>query len=170
MEASMPKILVAYFSSTGHTREIAEAVATACHADVEAIRELKPRAGFLGFMRAGYEATTKRTAAIHPTDTDPAEYDLVVLGTPVWSWNLSSPMRAYLARHGAALKAVAFFCTEGGSGGARVFRQMAQLYGQEPVATLIVTEPEIKNARYADKLAGFCRAIADATTAARANP
>lgn len=164
----MPKLLVAYFSQTGHTREIAETIAAACRADIDAIREVKPRAGVLGFMRAGYEATTRRAAAIHPAEKEPGGYDLVVLGTPVWSWNLSSPMRAYLAEHGPTLKAVAFFCTEGGSGGERIFRQMAGLCAKDPVATLIVTEPEIKKSRYDDKVAAFCRALAEATDASRA--
>jgi flavodoxin len=165
VEIVMPKVLVAYFSLTGHTREIAQAVAMACHADIEAIREVRQRGGFLGYMRSGYEATRKRTAAIHPAEKDPGGYDLVVLGTPVWSWNLSSPMRAYLAEHGPTLKTVAFFCTEGGSGGERIFRQMAGLCGKTPVATLIVTEPEIKKTRYADKVAAFCRALAEAADA-----
>lgn len=154
------RILVAYYSWTGHTKQIAEAIAKACDADLEEIQDVEDRAGFFGYLRSAYHALTKRIGRIRIAAKDPADYDLVVLGTPVWAWNLSPPMRAYVSEQAAKFGEVGFFCTEGGAGGDGVFKQMAELSGKQPVATLIVTEAELKSSNYGDKLQEFGRALA----------
>lgn len=155
----MMRILVAYYSRTGHTRRVAAAIASACGAEIEAIRDSRPRTGLLGWWRSGKEAWQGRPADILPIDKDPGEYDLVVIGTPVWAGRMSSPVRAYLTGQQARLKRVALFCTEGGSGGEKVLRQMAALCGHEPLATLVVTERELGSGAVDGKLAGFTRAL-----------
>ncbi len=65
-----------------------------------------------------------------------------MIGTPVWFWRLSSPVRSWLAQH-RPQRRVAFFCTMGGSGAQRVFATMAALLGKPPVATLALTEAQI---------------------------
>ena len=41
------------------------------------------------------------------------------LGTPVWFWSLSSPVRSWLEANPLRGKRFAFFCTMGGSGARR---------------------------------------------------
>ena len=72
-------------------------------------------------------------------------------------------MRAYIAGHKSKLNQVAFFCTEGGAGGNRAFRQMADLIGKQPVATLEVTESDLKTGAEKQKLSTFYRTIAQQT-------
>ena len=76
----------------------------------------RSRTGFLGYMRSLLEARRKRPSVIAPGKHDVSSYDLVVIGTPVWAWSLSSPVRAYLMAKTNQLPAVAFFCTLGGKG------------------------------------------------------
>jgi hypothetical protein len=90
---------------------------------------------------------------------DPSDYDIVVLGTPVWAGNMSSPLRSYVAAHKAQMKRVAFFCTQGGSGAEKVFRDLAQLCGQSPLATLAVNDRELNGRTYAQHLERFAAAI-----------
>ena len=155
------KTLVVYFSHTGHTQTIAEAIAANYGSDIEQIKERNDRIGFSKYLAAGRDAMLKRPGSIQPAHKDPAQYDLVILGTPIWAWNLSPPMRAYIAGHKSKLNQVAFFCTEGGAGGKRAFRQMADLIGKQPVATLEVTEPDLISGADQQKLNTFYRAIAD---------
>jgi flavodoxin len=138
------KILVTHYSLTGHTRRIAEAVAAKCDADIEAVQDLKERAGFWGYCRSAIEAIREREAGIKPAKHNPESYDLVILGTPVWAGKLSSPMRAYIGAQRDRFKQVAFFCCEGGSGAEKVFRQMTDLCGRQPVSTLIIRDSDIK--------------------------
>lgn len=149
------RILVAYYSSTGHTKQIAEAIGKACGADLEQIQDVESRAGFLGYLRSARQAVMKQACKIRDVAKDPSHYDLVLLGTPVWAWNLSPPMRAYISERASKFRVVGFFCTEGGAGGAGVFKQMAELSGKQPAATLIVTEAELKSSSYSDKLQAF---------------
>ncbi|NIA71463.1 flavodoxin [Pelagibius litoralis] len=155
----MQRILVAYYSQTGHTRQIAEAITADCGADIEQIEDVNSRAGMLGYLRSGWQAFTKRAAHIRPVQASPGQYDLIAIGTPVWMMNLSSPVRTYIAEQGTEFKKVAFFCTAGSAGGEGVFKQMADLCGKQPVATLIVTEGEIKSGSFGEKVRAFQRSI-----------
>ena len=159
----MMKTLVIYFSRTGHTQKIAEAIAAKYGSDIERIKELSDRFGMSKYLSAGRDAIFKRAGSIQLTQKDPAQYDLVFLGTPIWAWNVTPPMRAYLAGHKSKLNRVAFFCTEGGSGGKRAFRQMADLIGKQPVATLEVTEPDLKSGADGEKLNTFYNTLSRQT-------
>jgi O-6-methylguanine DNA methyltransferase len=99
-------------------KKVAEAIAAALSADLEPIRETKRRAGLFAYFRSAIEAKKRKTAPILASAHDPADYDLVVLGTPVWAGEISSPLRAYVEREKAKLQRVAFFCTLGGANGA----------------------------------------------------
>jgi flavodoxin len=148
----MSKTLVVYFSRTGYTRRLAEEIAAGCGGDVESIDDVRSRSGILGYWRSAREALKRKPAEIRPGTKDPAAYELVILGTPVWAGHVSSPMRAYLAATRGKLGRVAFFVTEGGSGAERVFREMGELCGLAPVASEVFTDREIDQRGYADKL------------------
>jgi flavodoxin len=151
--------LVIHFSRTGYTRRIAEEIAQAAGADLEGIREKRPRAGLAGYFRSGREAWKEIAAEIEPAIHDPRDYRLVILGTPVWAGRLSSPVRAYIAAHKHALPHIALFCTQGGSGAPKVLQAMSDLCGQKPVATAVFTDSEIDRGRYAEKLRTFAAAV-----------
>lgn len=151
----MQRVLVVYFSRTGYTRKIAEEIAAACGADIERIQDLGDRSGIWGYLRSGREALKKRLIDIQPPTKRPSDYDLVVLGTPVWASNICSPVRAYIAAHKENFKQVTFFCTQGGSGAKKVLHDMAELCAQRPVATVALNDDEIKKGSHAEKLNQF---------------
>jgi len=144
------KALVIYYSWTGNTRKIAEGIAKALSARAEVeVEELKERVarkmGFFGFLAAGRDASLKRKTAIMPVKAQLASYDVVIVGTPVWAWGVSSPVRTFLNENGKEAKKVAFFLTTGGQGIEKTFRKMEALCGKAPLATVGVTEKELKN-------------------------
>ncbi|MFO8016095.1 MAG: flavodoxin [Candidatus Woesearchaeota archaeon] len=132
------KTLVVYFTRTGTTKKLAEQIAEGLRADSEEIIAEKDYSGPLGYMRAGLESTRKKHAGIDKPKKDPSKYDLVIIGTPIWGWNISSPVRAYLEQMKTKLKKpnLAFFCTEGGSGGKKAFNAMESITGKNPKAVL----------------------------------
>ena len=162
----MTETLVVYYSRTNHTHKVAELVAQGVGANVERILDAQSREGALGYWRSGQQAMLQRPGEIQPAKEDPSHYDLTILGSPVWSWSLSPPMRSYVIAQQHKFKRVAFFCTEGGSGGARLFRQLQALCGKPPVATLEVTEGELKSGAYASKVQEFIRQISGVTAGA----
>jgi flavodoxin len=136
------RTLVVCYSLTGHTRGIAAEIAAACHADVEEIVEPRPRSGALGYGRSVIEAALGIAVPLRPGRHAPQDYGVVVIGTPVWMWNMASPVRAWIHEHRAALPRIACFCTLGGSGSDKVLEDMARLCGRVPIARLAVTEAE----------------------------
>ena len=152
----MPRTLVVYYSRTGNTRLVAEKLAQLLGADLEAIVDPTPRRGLLGFLRCGFQAVSGATPDIREAAHDPATYDAVLVGSPVWAARLSSPVRTYLQRHRRDFKSVAFFVTCGRDSD-RALRQMAQASGCEPEATLAIVDRELTAPGLADRLGAFAR-------------
>jgi len=167
----MSKVLVAFYSSAGTTRKVGQAIAAALGADVEDIQEVNPRhldvqgpgglRKFGGIMLAGAESGIGRATPILPSKYNPANYDLVVIGTPIWNARLTGPVRAYIERHREQLKSVAFFHTGMDSKpSARCFRQMEQACGQAPRATAGFQAEKVKAGDVAAEVQEFVSRIA----------
>lgn len=152
----MTRTLVAYWSKTGHTRTVAEEIARVTGGDLEEL----VGTGSLGTFGIALGTLLGRPAPIAPLRQDPAAYDLVLIGTPVWFARPLSPVHGFVARHRSALGRVAFFCTEGGRGHDTAFDQLARACGREPAATLAVTEAELKSGAHRDKVSAFARRLA----------
>ncbi len=139
----MANVLVVFYSRSGNTQALAHALATAGGWDCEALHDPTRRGGLLGALRSGWQALRAEPAPIAPLEHDLGDYDLVVVGTPVWNHRVSSPVRAFLERHRAELRRVALFVTCHGNGARRVLAEMAALAGREPVTTLAVRAREL---------------------------
>lgn len=155
----MKKILVVFYSRTNTTKKIARELAGQLNADTEEIRSVKDYKGPIGYLMAGREATLKKPATIEPPTKNPADYDLVVIGTPIWSFNVASPVRTYLEQQKNKIKKTAFFCTMGGSGDVRAFTSMSELSGQKPLAALSLKTKEVVKNEYAEKIKSFLNKI-----------
>jgi flavodoxin len=151
----MKKSLVVCFSRTGHTEAVARQLATRLRADLECITEAQGRDGLLGYLRSALEALLGMHPVIARSLHRPQDYDLIVIGTPVWFWNMSSPVRSYLRRHRTHITQVAVFCTMGGSGGAKVQDDMARLLGRPALARLALKERDIDQGRVANAIERF---------------
>ena len=80
------KVLVVFYSRTGTTRIVAKAVSARCRADIDEIRDARHRKGILrGWWRSIWEVRRGSETQILPTAKHPENYDLIVLGTPVWA-------------------------------------------------------------------------------------
>jgi flavodoxin len=157
-DGQVKKVLVAYYSRSGYTSAVAKRVARECNAELLSIKDARGRRGLRGYLRSSLEAALHMKASIRSTVLR-GNYDLVVIGTPVWFWNISSPVRAFIALHRPEFKRLAFFCTYGGSGAAKVLGDMEALCGIHPVATLALRDEEIARGLDGDKLADFTKRL-----------
>ena len=160
------RTLVVYYSRTGITRTVAHAISAALPCDVEEIIDTKNRMGIFGYFRSGFDAFFERPASLKPTRYNPADYDLVIVGTPIWNASLSAPVRTYLTMHKGEPRQVAFFCTYGGSGSRRVLGQMAEACGLKPVDVLEVRESEVKRGEHLSRVKSLLANLASAQAAA----
>jgi menaquinone-dependent protoporphyrinogen IX oxidase len=154
-----PRILVIFYSRSGTTRRIATALSATLGCSIEEIVEGRSRNGFFGYCRSIIEARRKQLPDIPPAKNDPSSFDLVVIGTPVWAWSVSSPVRAYLTANKDRLPAVAFFCTLGDKGSETAFAQMQGIVGKPPRATCAITAGELASGGEGPKLANFAGAL-----------
>ena len=158
----MTRCLVACYSWSGQTARVARAVAEALGADLEAIREVRPRRGLFAFPRSALEAARGRAAPILPAVHDAGSYDLVVVGGPVWAGRAASPLRAFAERERGRLRRAAYFCTLGGANGARALADMEAACGRAADARLMITAPSLKSGAWRELVDGFVRDIREA--------
>jgi flavodoxin len=141
----LARSLVVFFSRTGSTRLVAEAIARATGAELEELREERSRRGILGWLRSGYEGTYRRSSETLPLRHELASFDLVFIGSPTWNRALSSPVRGFLEKYRSALPRVALFATCAGGGAEDVLAQMTVLLVQPPLAKLALLELDVKS-------------------------
>jgi len=128
------KTLIIYFTRTGRTRRLAQRLAQLLDADIEMIRCRRYRLGLFGwwrYLRAGYNSVKGNLPRIGPLQHNPADYDLVVLGTPIWTSYPCLPMRALLDAKPDMPDRIAGFITYGGqSEPDKAFDMMAEMLGK----------------------------------------
>lgn len=155
----MTNTLVVYYSLTGNTKEVAELIATKLDAFVEPIKDSGKRSGILGYIRSGYEGMTGKRAMIKKPEKHPDQFDLVIVGSPIWAGGMASPVRSYLANHPLKSARLVVFCTSDGTDHAKVLKDMAALAGQEPVATLGLSSTELESGAHKGKIDAFVTAL-----------
>jgi len=156
----MKPCLIVYYSRSGVTAGIAQSLARLCGADIEEIRDARPRDGAAGFLRSAWQGWRRQPSGIMAPQRHPADYPFIVLGTPVWAGQMSAPMRAYILQQREHFRRVALFCTMAGSGGQGVLMSMADLCNKLPAATLHLRRREVLADRHAAALAAFADELA----------
>ena len=166
---AVSKTLVVYYSRTGTTRKVAQMIAAALGAEIEEIRETTSRSGVIGYLQACYDAIKRRSAPIVGGTKNPANYDLVVIGTPVWVSRVPPPVRSYIATAKDRLPAVAFFCTLGGNGAAATLKQMEGLAGKAPRASCAIMAHQLARGLSGSIVDGFVKGLTTTPVPAKAS-
>jgi flavodoxin len=152
------KTLVVYYSRSGNTKKIAEALSNKIKCDIEEIIDTKKRKGIIGWLISGRDAHSKKLTSIKEINKDPAKYDLVAIGTPVWAALMAPAVRTYINENKGKFKKVAFFCTCGSSGDIKTFEDMEDYIGVSPTSKLAITGKDLKS-NYENKLKDFIKGI-----------
>lgn len=145
-----PHVLVVCFSRSGTTQRLADAIAAQLPADCETLREREGaqwRSGARGYARSLIDIIARRSANLRPTMHDPAQYDIVIVGTPVWASRASTPVSTWLAQHRRQFRHLALFCSRGSRGSDKAFEQMGASAGVSPLATCAVTGADLRAGR-----------------------
>ena len=109
----MSDVLCIYYSRTGHTKKAMEEIAQALDAELVELSDGADRSGTLGVLRCGLDAMrkTSRPLSAFQTARPLGEYQLVIVGTPVWAGRCSSVVRSFLKQHGKKLRQAAYIIT-----------------------------------------------------------
>ncbi len=132
----MPKVLVAFFSLTGSTRLIGKTIAKELGADVLEITPAQqyPLRGLGKYLHGGGQAVMGATPLLEPASVNISDYDLYVVGTPVWAGRIAPPVRTFLMGLALGGKKVAYFSTFLGTEG-QSLKEMAEISKTTPIGT-----------------------------------
>jgi len=137
-------ILVVYYSRTGNTKRVAEDIANLLGADIERIIDKKNRNGFWGFLIAGKDALSKKITQIEKTEKNPANYDIVIIGTPIWAGSITPAVRTYLLQNKNSLKRIAVFTTAFRDGPEKIVNQIEEIAEKKVINFTGFIEKELK--------------------------
>jgi flavodoxin len=134
------RALVVYFSLDGSTRFIAENLAQAIQADLEELKpDLKlPTGNFAKHFWGGRMVIFREKPVLAPLVKNISDYDLIIIGTPVWMMNFSPPVRTFLHQNKFSGKKVALFCCCDGMAGKTIENMKKELAGNEFIGDLVL--------------------------------
>ena len=122
-------ILVAYFSRTGNTREVANQIHKSVGGEIFEIKAVEP-------YPEDYEAVKERGKQELVSGYKPAlktkienikSYDLVFIGYPIWWGTFAAPVKTFLSENDFSEKTIIPFCTHAGSGLGRSVTDISKL-------------------------------------------
>ena len=151
-------ILVVYYSRTGNTKKVAEDIASRLNGDVERIIDKKSRKGFFGFLGAVKDALFKKLTEIEEIKKNPVDYDIVIIGTPVWARRMAPAVRTYINRYRDSFKQIACFVTAGSDGPDKTVKGMEELAGRKSIGFAGFIEKDLKQknkSTYEEKMSQF---------------
>ena len=153
---SPAKVLIVYFSRTGRTKILARELSHKLGCAIEEVKTPKRYSGFFGYQFALLQATFKVLPEIAPLQSNLANYDLIIMGGPVWGGSICSPLRTFIESYKHEFKNVAFMATQSGIiGRNHVFDQMRIATQRTPLATLDIAERDFKNGLYKNSISSF---------------
>lgn len=110
------KTLIIYYGYGKHTKMIADMIKEELGCD---ILEIKPKIPYSTDYQTVVEETednleTRKTPEIEDIDIDLANYDKIILGTPVWWYTITPPIRTFLTKYDLTGKTVIPYATNAG--------------------------------------------------------
>lgn len=103
--------LIVYYSRTGKSKVVCDAIMKNYCVDIQEIKDVKDRSGAWGFMGAAFDNVFGRYTEIEPEQPDLSGYSLIVLVSPIWNWKLSVPIKTFLKENSLEGKNLVVFTT-----------------------------------------------------------
>ena len=128
-------ILVAYYSRSGNTRQIANLIQQEVGGTLHEIQPENPYPSSYDSVvdQAKIEIRTEYRPPLQSTLAHIESYDTVFVGSPNW-WNtIAPPVATFLSEYDLTGKTVVPFCTHGGGGLGRIGQAIAELCPQSTV-------------------------------------
>ncbi|MGQ1784797.1 flavodoxin [Saccharicrinis sp. GN24d3] len=113
----MSKSLVIYYSLQGHTKRVAEMIANKTGADIFKL-DLEEDYNLGTVLEVSKQHIKNQYIPdLKPFNLNLDEYEQIIIGTPVWWYTYTAPIRSFLHKHSLNGKTVRFFSTHAGANG-----------------------------------------------------
>lgn len=112
------KALLVYYSLEGNTEFVSNMIHEATSCDTLRLEPVnEPPKGFGRFLEGGRQALTGEEPELIAYDIDPADYDTIIIGTPIWAGTYAPAIRTFLKKHDLEGKNIYLFaCSNSGNG------------------------------------------------------
>ena len=152
----MAKTLILYYSRTGTTAIVAEAMTKVLNADIAEIKCHRYDPGWFRYLLAGYDSVKGHLPSVDSPEIDLDNYDLVILGAPIWTSYPALPLHSYLSRNPNLPDRVALFLTSGGhSVPEKAVKIVDELLQSNLVATLALQQDKVTGDDFSEELDAF---------------
>lgn len=134
------RVLIIYYSLSGNTKFIAESLAEAIGADVLELQTAKQIEGgnFMKHFWGGKQVVHKEKPELLQYSKDIADYDCLIIGTPVWAFTFTPAVRSFLSKEKIHGKKVALFCCCDGMAGKTIENLKKEISGNDFIGDLVL--------------------------------
>ena len=158
------KVLIVFYSFEGNTKHVAQKLSEILHADMLELvpKTPYPKGKVSKYLYGGKSAVLSETPKLEKYNVDIDQYDVVVLGTPVWAGRCAPPMRSFLTQESLlGMKVAVFACSMGRSAG-KTFDIISELTGNRLIASEHFISPKNDDIGSSEeKINEFAKKISD---------
>ncbi len=152
-------IAVIHYSLTGHSTQIAQAIAAELDTTVYRIEDTRPRRGASGVLRSVVQTLLGLKVRLNVPEIDLEACDLVIAGGPIWVGQICAPLKTWLKTLRRTDTPFAYFIVHRDTYSENVLNQLKRLTGKQPIAIADFIESDVEAGRIDDKIRQFCNAI-----------
>ena len=141
------KTAVVFYSMHGNVRYVSEKVAKELGADLIELVPVKayPDKGAMQFIWGGSAVTFKKKPELEPYTFNTSDYDLVIIGTPVWASNFTPPLRTFFENNDLTGKKIAVIATSAGGDSSKCLEAVKIASKADSLAAVLsLTDPKDK--------------------------
>jgi len=151
------KACVIFYSLTGVTRGIAEGIRNSSGCDLIEVKTQHEYSAFTAYTTGVLRSRKGASDAIVPDEIDVSQYDLLIIGTPVWAWKPAPAINAAVrALKGCEGKMAVVFvtCHEHPGEALPILNKALAERGIEVMAEICLTQEDTKNPSVGNELLG----------------
>ena len=157
------KTLIVYYTLEGNTQYAAERIAAAIGAETLRLAPEKayPDSGFKKFFWGRKSAVMAEKPKLQPYEFDPAAWERIIIGFPVWAGNVTPPIRTFIKENDLRGKRIAAFACQSGAGAEKAFAKLKAALGVSALeAEMVLIDPKTKPSEANEqKIAAFCAGL-----------
>lgn len=155
------KKAVVFYSLSGNTQAAAKEIAEGIGADLIELKLVKPFPTEKSKQLAlgGMQAMFGMKPAIQELSKNIKEYDVLILGTPIWAGTIAAPVHSFLNKYQILDKIVAVFIFSGGGDNKRCIAKLSKRLPRLKVEVALANRDSDLAIHNADKIHHFIKEV-----------
>jgi len=136
--------IIVYYSLEGNTEFAAHEIAVVLEAATFKIEPVKAYSAINGakYFWGGKDVLLGVRPQLKPYQFQADDYDIIIIGTPIWAGGCAPPINTFLAQNNLKGKKIGLFATSGSGNAEKCFEKMKRQIGAEQnIPTVSLREP-----------------------------